>query len=244
MPRCGMRIGPARASISLPPPPGSLESVMSTVMRAVMQAAPRHILHAALACALLSPVAAAQETQPSQPAAPEMSAEMQAMMQAWQQAGTPGAEHAQLAEHFVGTWDTTQTMWMDPEAPPMTVTGKSDDTAALDGRQVHTHYDSEFMGQPYKGVGYMGYDNVRGHYTSVWMDNMSTGMMISVGEYDPATSTYTFRGEMADPMNDGATTPIRQTVRIVDADHHVLEMYEPRGGEEVRTMQIEYARAE
>jgi hypothetical protein len=206
-----------------------------------MKTMTRCILHAALACALLSPVVAA--AQQAQDATPKMSAEQQAMMATWQKAATPGPQHAQLAEHFAGAWDTRQTMWMDATTPPMTETGKSVDTAVLGGRQVHTDFTSTFMGQPYQGVGFVGYDNVRGKYTSTWSDNMSTGVMVSDGEYDPATKTYTFRGEMGDPMKEGAMLPIRETVRIVDADHHVMEMFEPHDGKEIRTMQIEYTRA-
>lgn len=72
---------------------------------------------------------------------------------------------------------------------------------------------------------------------------MSTGVMVMEGDYDPATKTYTFRGQMADPMNEGAMIAIRETIRIVDADHHVMEMFEPHDGKEVRTMQIDYTRA-
>lgn len=203
------------------------------------------ILHAALACALLSfaAPAAAQEQQAPQPAAAP-DAEMQAMMAAWQKAATPGPQHAQLAEHFAGTWDTKQTMWMDPSAPPMVETGKSVDTAVLGGRQIHTEFSSRFMGQPFNGIGFMGYDNVRGKHTIAWIDDMSTGLMTGEGDYDPATKTYTFTSEMADPMNDGAPLTVRETVRVIDADHHVMEMYEVRDGKEVRTMQIEYTRAE
>src|SRR3546814_6076856 len=64
------------------------------------------------------------------------------MMAAWQKAATPGPQHAQLAEHFAGTWDTKQTMWMDPSAPPMVETGKSVDTAVLGGRQIRTQFSS------------------------------------------------------------------------------------------------------
>ena len=168
---------------------------------------------------------------------------MEATMQAWQKAATPGAQHRQLADHFVGTWTTKQTMWMDPSAPPMTETGKSVNTAVLGGRQIRMDFSSRWMGQPFEGVAHTGYDNVRGKYTSSWIDNMSTGTMLTDGDYEPATRTYTFRGEMADPSKDGAKVAIRETVRIVDADHHVMEMYEPRGGKEVMTMRIEYARS-
>ncbi len=203
----------------------------------------RRTLPLALACALLASTAAfAQEAKPEQ--APAMTAEQQATMDAWQKAGVPGPQHAQLAEHFAGTWDTKQTMWMDPAKPPMVETGRSVDTAVLDGRQIHTQFKSQFMGQPFAGIGFTGYDNVRGKYTSTWTDSMSTGVMVSDGEYDPATKTYTFRGQMADPSKEGAMVPIRETIRIVDADHHVMEMFEPHEGQEVRTMQIEYTRAD
>lgn len=206
------------------------------------------ILHAALACALLTFAAAAaaqdgQDQQPTPQAATTPDADQQAMMAAWLKAATPGPQHAQLAEHFAGTWDTKQTMWMDPSAPPMVETGKSVDTAVLGGRQIRTEFSSQFMGQPFNGIGFMGYDNVRGKYTASWVDDMSTGLMTSEGDYDPATKTYTFVAEMADPMNDGAPITIRETVRIIDADHHVMEMFETHDGQDVRTMQIDYTRA-
>lgn len=191
-----------------------------------------------LAALLCAPAAFAQD------APPPMSPEQQAMMQAWEQASIPGAQHQQLAEHFVGTWDTTMTFWMDPSAPPMVETGTTVNTAVLGGRQIHMTFDGQFMGEAFEGVGYAGYDNVRGTYTNLWMDNMSTGIMLSDGEYDAATGTYTLHGAMADPMNPGTMTPIRETVRIVDADHHVMEMFEPRDGEDTMTMRIEYARVE
>lgn len=173
----------------------------------------------------------------------KMSPEMQAMMDAWQKASTPGAQHKQLSDQFVGTWDTTMTAWMDPSAPPMTETGKQVNTAVLGGRQVRMDFNGQFMGQPFEGVGYSGYDNVRGKYIGSWTDNMSTGVMMSSGDYDAATKTYTFRAEMPDMMKPGATIPIRETLRMIDADHHVMEMYELRDGKEVKTMMLEYSRA-
>src|SRR5690606_4061789 len=91
-------------------------------------------LYAVLACALLSfaATAAAQEDEAQAeappPAAAPANADQQAMMAAWLKAATPGPQHAQLAEHFIGTWDTKQSMWMDPSAPPMIETGKSVNT--------------------------------------------------------------------------------------------------------------------
>lgn len=71
---------------------------------------------------------------------------------------------------------------------------------------------------------------------------MSTAHMLSHGDYDAATRTYTYTGEMADPMRPGSMIPVRETVRVIDADHHVMERFEPKDGKEVRTMQLEYTR--
>lgn len=188
------------------------------------------------------PLAVAAKEPKAAKTAPHPSAEQQAMMEAWQKAGTPGEQHKQLAG-MAGNWTTKQTMWMEPGAPPMVQSGTATGTLVLGGRHVRQDYKGEWMGQPFEGVGYTGYDNVTGKYYSSWMDSGSTGLFVSYGDYDPATRTYTFTGEMTDPAAGGAKIPVRQLVRIVDNDHHVFDMYETRGGKEMHAMQIEYARA-
>lgn len=206
----------------------------------------RHALRAALlglAISISLPLAA-QDTGTDKPAASQqqMSPEMQKMMEAWQKASTPGPQHKQLAEHFVGTWDTRQTMWMAPSAPPMTETGR--DTSALFGeRHVRTEFSSRSMGQPFTGVAMTSYDNVTGKYIGSWIDSVSTGQFMAEGDYDPATKSYTFRGEMADPMKAGAKIPVREVIRIVDKDNRVMEWYETRDGKEQKTLEIVYTRA-
>lgn len=214
------------------------------------------LLTLALALVAALPLAAQDtpsETAPEPATAPQvapdatgaaMAPDMQAMMEAWQKAGAPGPQHQQLAEHFVGEWNARQTMWMDPAAPPMTQAGTSSSKTVLGGRQVRSDFSGSFMGQPFEGIGYSGYDNVTGRYTSTWADNMSTGTMLAYGDYDAASKTYTYKSEMADPAQGGAMVPIRMEIRIVDADHHVFDMYETRDGKEARTMRIEYSRAE
>ena len=56
-------------------------------------------------------------------------------------------------------------------------------------------------------------------------------------------ATYTYAGEMPDMMKPGSMVAFREVVRVVDADHMVMEIYESRGGKDVRTMQIDDARA-
>jgi hypothetical protein len=195
----------------------------------------------ALMLAIALPLSA-QETKPDA-APPEMTAEQKAMFEAYEKAAKPGEQHKQL-EALVGTWTTKQSMWMDPSAPPMTETGTSSNTLVLGGRHLRSDFSSKWMGKPFTGIGYTGYDNVTGKFYSSWMDDASTGLFIAHGDYDAATKTYTFTGEMADAAKAGAKVPMREVLRIVDNDHHVFEMYETRDGKEAKVMQIEYARAQ
>lgn len=202
----------------------------------------RTLLCGALVCALLSP-AFAEDTKPPA-AAPEMSTEQKAMMDAWDKATRLGPQHKQLADHFVGTWTTKQTVWMDPSAPPTVETGKGVTTAELGGRHIRMLFKSQFMGQPFEGVSLTSYDNVTGKYVGSWVDSMATGQYMSEGDFDPATNTYTFHSDMHDPMKPGTKTHIRQVIRIVDKDHHVMEWHETHDGKERKSMEIEYARTE
>lgn len=193
-----------------------------------------------LAALALSLPVAAQDT----PAAePQLSPEMQAMMAAMDKANRPGAQHKQLAEHFVGTWDIKQTIWMDPSAPPITETGKDVSTLVLGDRHVRSDFSSRFMGQPFAGVAMTSYDNVKGKYIGSWIDSVATGQFVAEGDYDAASKTYTFRSEMDDPMKPGNRLPVREVIRILGPDRHVMEWYETRDGQERKSMEIEYVRA-
>lgn len=190
---------------------------------------------------VLASPAFAQEKKDAAP--PQMSAEQKAMMEAWQKAATPNEKHKQLIAEFEGTWDAKMTTWMDPATPPSVETGRSVNTAVLGGRQLRMDYTGQFMGQPFEGVGYTGYNNVTGKYFSTWSDNMSTGLFVAEGDYDNASKSYAYRAQMPDPMKPGTMVPVREAMRFIDKDHAVFEMYETRDGKELKTMQIEYTRA-
>jgi hypothetical protein len=200
----------------------------------------RYIVALTLGC-LVATSALAEDKQAGAP--PAMTPEQQAAMAAWQKASTPSDRHKQLIAEFEGTWDAKMTAWMDPSAPAQVETGKSVNTAVLGGRQLRMDYSGQFMGQPYQGVGYSGYDNVTGKYFSTWSDNMSTGLFVSEGSYDAAAKVYNYTATMHDPLQDGAPVPVRETLRVVDKDHVTFEMYETRDGKERKSMQIEYTRA-
>jgi hypothetical protein len=178
----------------------------------------------------------AQETKAKAP-----TAEQQAMMQAWQKAATPGPNH-QLLGSLTGEWAFTTKMWMEPGAPPESSTGTAIYTPLMDGRYIQGDYKGTFGGMAFRGLGLTGYDNVAQHFTATWADNMGTSIMLMTGTYEPLTKTFTYLGDMDDVMKPGTKVKVRQNVKILNGDSHVMEWYESRGGREIKTMEIAYTR--
>lgn len=163
--------------------------------------------------------------------------EMEAMMKA----ATPGDAHKKL-NAMAGTFNADVKMWMQPGAPPSGGTGVAENSWALDGRFLQQNFTGNFMGMPFSGVGYTGYDNIKKKYIGTWMDTMTTSMMISTGTANADGKSYTFTSSMDDPMT-GKASPVKETVTVVDDDHHTLEMWTPGpDGKMFKMMEIAYTR--
>jgi hypothetical protein len=164
-----------------------------------------------------------------------------AMMEAMTKAATPGEPHKKL-EVMVGTFDTKVKMWMDPSKPPEESTGTSENRWVLGNRYVQQTYEGTFMGQPFSGLGYTGYDNITKKYTGTWMDSASTAMMNMTGKADTEGKVMTFNGTVNDPMT-GKACKINSKVTVADNDHHTMEMWGPDpSGKVYKMMEITYAR--
>jgi hypothetical protein len=188
-------------------------------------------LSLAAALLLVCSVAFGQDKKPS----PEDAAMMEAMMKA----GTPGDAHKAL-EPFVGTWSTKVTSWMKPGADPMVMEGTAESRWVMGGRYIEERFKGDFMGMPFEGLGFTGYDNVKKQYWSTWMDNMSTGIMSSTGARDG--KVWTYNGTMADPMT-GKDSALSMKLNVADADKHTMEMWAPApDGKNYKMMEIVYAR--
>ena len=158
-------------------------------------------------------------------------------------------ENHKLLAQLAGTWNYTVKMWMAPDAPPMTSKGTAVRKPLMDGRYFLLNVTGE-MKMPgadgkmkdfeFKGMSIEGYDNVQKKFVGTWSDNMGTGIMMSTGTYDPGTKTFTYNSEME--IMPGMKMKVREVLKIVDADHHNFEWYEDRGGQEVKTMEINYTR--
>ncbi len=165
-----------------------------------------------------------------------------AAIEAMMKAGTPGPEHKRL-EPLVGSWNCVVRMWMAPDAPPSESKGKTTRKWILDGRFVQDDTEGEFGGMSFRGFGLTGYDNLQKKYTSMWADNMSTAIVTSLGTYDASTKTFTYVGEMTDPVTT-QKGKMKDVLRVEGADRHRLESYRlAPDGKETKMMEVIYTRA-
>ncbi len=193
----------------------------------------------ALAMVLLTCAATAAEKEKK--AAKAAPPDEKAMMEAMMKAATPGEPHKKL-DSMIGTWDTRVTMWMDPSKPSQESTGTSENRWVLGNRYVQQTFEGTFMGQPFSGIGYTGYDNITKKYTGVWMDTGTTSMMNMTGKADAAGKVMTFSGTMPDPMT-GKACKLTSKVTVADNDHHTMEMWGPdSSGKVYKMMEITYVR--
>jgi hypothetical protein len=171
------------------------------------------------------------------------------MMATMMEMAKPGENHKVL-EKEVGSWTYKVKWWMSPQAPPMESTGTRSTKSVMEGRYIISEHtgkmstpgpDGKMMDSEFKGIGTEGYDNAKKKYVASWIDNMGTGIMLMEGTYDPATKTLTYIGE-EEPI-PGMKTKMRQTVKTIDNDHHLMEFFEVRGDAEVKVMEIAYQRS-
>lgn len=164
-----------------------------------------------------------------------------AMMEAMAKAATPGEQHKKL-DAFAGTFEAKLKMWMDPSKPAEESTGTAESKWVLGNRYLEQRYEGTFMGQPFSGLGYTGYDNVSKKYFMNWMDTSSTGVMAMTGKWDPSGKAMTFSGTVIDPVTN-KPCKITEKITVTDNDHHSFEMWGPDpAGKNYKMMEISYTR--
>jgi hypothetical protein len=163
-----------------------------------------------------------------------------AMMEKWKEFSTPNENHKVL-DPLVGDWDYSIKWWMSPDVKPEESKGTSNIKWIMGGRFIEQAVEGTSMGQPFEGMGLMGYDNEKKQYQSIWIDNMGTGMMKGSGNYDPNTKTLTDQGTFSCPAEGEKS--YRGVLKMIDNDNFTYEWYMPGpDGKEFRAMEIVYTR--
>ena len=162
------------------------------------------------------------------------------MMKKWMDYMTPGDMHEMMAKS-VGEWTYVAKYWMDPSAPPTVSEGKSVNEMMLGGRYLKSMSYSDVMGMPMEGMNILAYDKATNEFFSFWIDNLGTGMTMARGKYDENTKTCSMKGTMVEPMA-GGEVEYRQTMKFIDDNHQLFEMFMVSDGKEVKSMELAFTR--
>ncbi len=179
--------------------------------------------------------------QPEKKAARPMSAAEKAAFETMKAAGEPGEPHKFIAR-FEGVWKAVVKIWHAPGTEPEVSEGVSMNRMTMGGRYLRQSFRSSFMDTPFEGTGFMGYNNVLRRYEGVWMDNMSTALMISTGTLAADGKTLNSVSTYSDPQS-GKEKKSRDVLRWIDDNKFISEMYETGpDGKEFLMMEIAYTR--
>jgi hypothetical protein len=146
----------------------------------------------------------------------------------------PNEQH-KLLEPRVGRWNFTNSL-----VPGETAT--SEMKSIFGGRFIEDTTKASFMGMPFEGRGFVGYDRIKNKFIATWTDSGSTAIGMVEGTYDAATKTFTFSGEM--PDMSGKYSKQRIVQKWTDNDHWTSQFFGPGpDGKEVPQMLLTYTRA-
>jgi hypothetical protein len=174
------------------------------------------------------------------PAAPMDSA---TIAKNWGAHMTPSDVHKMMAS-WNGKWNGTVTMWQSPGATPEISQESTTNSMLMGGRYQQGIHVGTMMGQPFEGRSLLAYDNAKRTFTSTWIDNMGTGVMVVEGPWDETTKSMTLKGMVVDPSaGTGKEVPVREVFKIIDEKTHLMEMYgNGPDGKEFKMMEIKYNR--
>ena len=164
-------------------------------------------------------------------------------MAAMQELAAPTADHERLTP-FLGTFKAEVKMWMG-SGEPMISTGSMTNSWVLGNRFLRQEYTGDTSPDPtpfpsFRGHGYWGFNKHTRQYEGFWIDTASTIMQREAGTVDESGRVWTMIGEVVGP--DGSVTQKRSVITVIDADHHSMETFFSRDGQDFKGMEIQYSR--
>lgn len=165
------------------------------------------------------------------------------MMKKWQEFSTPGEPHKFLSS-MAGKWKYTSKMWESKDAKAEESSGTATMKMVMGGRFLQQEIKGKAMGQPFEGLGFTGYDNLKKKTVSTWLDSMGTSILTGTGDLNTATKTVSESGQFTCPMEKDQTADYRSEWVMVDKNTMTFTMYNKRDGkEEFKAMEMNYQRA-
>jgi hypothetical protein len=153
-----------------------------------------------------------------------------------QEAGAPPLPpELKRLDAWVGTWDAEVSM--------MGQTSKGSETCRVEcgGYWLVTEHTGSFMGQPFQGKGFTGWDAAQGAYVGTWIDSTGGPMsLIQNGQFSKDGKTFTAHVEGFGM--DGKPARFEHVSTFADARTRTFEVFQVDGGKKELQMRIRYTK--
>lgn len=166
--------------------------------------------------------------------------------QAKEKAKNAGKQNAEVLSPLIGEWNYTVTIWTEPGATPNTATGRITNDMVLDDRYLSGSFidDRNIGGSQVsvKGQSLIGFNSQKNSYSSVWVDTISTGMMVGSGKFDDKEKVINETGKYTDLL-EGNEKEYRAELQFTDRDSYKRTIFTTdKAGKEFKMMEIAYSR--
>jgi hypothetical protein len=159
-----------------------------------------------------------------------------AMEEAFKALATPGPEHERLA-FLCGDWTVEGDLYFGPM--PTKAQGEAHFEWLLGDRYMAQNFQADMAGQPYEGMGVLGFSNAQKKYQQGWIDNWGTSISSFVGEWDAASGELVLKGMVDTPMG---ATEVTDHVKRASDDAFTYTSFANMGGSMMKVMELRYAR--
>ena len=136
---------------------------------------------------------------------------------------------------WVGTWDAEVSM--------MGQTSKGTETCRMDcgGYWLTTEFTGSFMGMPFQGKGFTGFDAAKKRFSGAWVDSCGSPMStFTNGEFSKDGKSFT---AVVDGVGmDGKPARCEHVTTFPDVKTRVFEIFQVDGGKRESQMRIRYTK--
>lgn len=154
----------------------------------------------------------------------------QAQSEGWAAYMMPGIVHKQLSSYVGPLWRAKLTLWVAAEAQPESFDLQASIEPLMDGRFFRIRCLGEIRGMRYEALDELGFDNITQTFTHIAYSTFGTSFTVTEGTWNDARKTAALKGRTIGP-EDKNWTGLRETVKFIDREEIIFELYELREGQ-------------
>jgi len=163
-----------------------------------------------------------------------------ALLKALAVAGQPGPEHKKL-EPFVGDWNLTVKLWVDPSQPPVQTTGTVESKWILGGRFVQSAVKIECQGKTFEGLALLGYDSMQKKFTAAKVCGLTGTISQGFATCNASGTKFECTDEACCPLT-GQKFMARKEISVESNNRIVVNMFATKENRELKMAEIVFAR--